>query len=218
MSAISVSRPPVLDDGTKISGELTVPARARGIAVFVHGSGSARHSQHDRFVAEYLQDHGFGTLLLDVLTLSEEAQDLQRGSYRMNIELLAHRILTASDKLTNLYEPGLPLAYIGVGTGAAAALVAAARRPSIAAAIVCRSGRPDLASFQLESVRTPTLLLVGGNDVEGMEANRRAYGKLACVRELCVIPGADHLFDGPGDIECVAKIITEWLTKHVKRL
>ena len=215
MSTITLPRL-LRDEGAQIGGELTVPAHARGIALFVHGSGSARHSQHDRFIAEHLNDHGYGTLLLDVLTPREETQDIQRGTHRYNIELLAHRILAASNKLTNLYEPGLPLAYIGIGTGAAAALLAASRRPSIAATIVCRSGRPDLAGPQLQAVRAPTLLLVGGNDVEGMNANRKAYGWMECKRELCVIPGADHLFDEPGCIECVARIIGEWLDKYVK--
>jgi putative phosphoribosyl transferase len=203
-------------------GEFVEPATARATVVFVHGCGSARHSPHDRTLAEFLVKHGYATLLLDVLTPPEEAADIQNGSYRFNPQLLAHRLVTATDKLTNLIEPELPVAYIGVGTGAAAALIAASRRPASVAAVICRGGRPDLAeSADIAMVRSPTLLIVGGDDAPGVASNRQAYAQLTCERDLLVVSGAGHLLDDHTTMRQTERAILRWLNqfvgKHVRR-
>jgi len=196
-------------------GELIEPANAKAIVVFVHGCGSGRHSQHDRFVANYLVEHGYGALLLDVLTPAEEARDVQTGEYRRNVELLAHRVLAASDKLANVYEPDLPIAFVGVGNGAAAALVAAARHRGYLATVISRGGQPHLAGPDLERVAVPTLLLAGGDDRSGINAARMAFGRLECERALKIVPGASHLFEEPGAMDWIALETVKWLDEHL---
>lgn len=202
-------------EDVRIHGEFVEPATARASVIFVHGSGSARHSPHDQALARFLNRHGYATLLLDILATEEEQADIQSGAYRFNIELLAHRLLVASDKLANFYEPELPYAYVGVGTGAAAALVAASRRPERVAAVICRNGCPDLAGKDLAYVRAPTLLIAGGEDAEGLASNQRAYAQLQGPRDLLVIPGAGHLLDDPSSIRELEQAILRWLDMHV---
>lgn len=200
----------------ELHGEFIEPANARASVVFVHGCGSARHSPHDRAVAEFLTHHGFGALLLDILTPGEEAVDIELGSYRFNPEFLAHRLTVATDKLVHVYEPELPVAYIGIGSGAAAALIAASRRPVYVKAVICRSGTPDLAGKDLALVRAPTLFVVGSGDRAGVESNQRAYNQMPqCERDLVVIPGGSHLLDEPASIQQLQRSILRWLNMYV---
>ncbi|MEO6057734.1 MAG: hypothetical protein ABIQ49_12925 [Gemmatimonadales bacterium] len=155
----------ILSDGITLRGDLTVPPGARGLVLFAHGSGSSRLSPRNRMVARRLQDGGFGTLLFDLLTGREEAVDAITRRLRFDIEFLAARLAGATDWMgSQRMARGLPLGYFGASTGAAASLVAAARRPGIVSAIVSRGGRPDLAGPYLGQVTTPTLLIVGGAD------------------------------------------------------
>ena len=199
-----------------LEGDLGLPPHPCGIVLFAHGSGSSRHSPRNRFVAETLQSHGIATLLMDLLTTSEEEVDRRTALLRFNIPLLARRLAGATT--WTLRRPdlrGLSVGYFGASTGAAAALVAAARYSGAIAAVVSRGGRPDLAGDALGSVVAPTLLIVGGDDGPVIDLNEQALAKLGCSeKKLLVIPGATHLFEEPGTLEEVARVAAEWFSGH----
>ncbi|MBI2322554.1 MAG: dienelactone hydrolase family protein [Chloroflexi bacterium] len=200
----------------KLEGTLSVPPDARGVVLFAHGSGSSRYSPRNRYVARELRQAGLGTLLLDLLTEHEEAEDVATGHLRFNIELLAERLVSASDWLRHHDETHeLPVGYFGASTGAAAALVAAAQNPGAVGAVVSRGGRPDLAGRALLHVSAPTLLIVGGEDVPVIAVNRDALGLLRGEKKLEIVPGATHLFEEPGALEQVARVAAEWFQRHL---
>lgn len=185
----------------RLEGDLVLPPHARGLVVFAHGSGSSRHSVRNRGVAAALNRQGLGTLLFDLLSPTE-AQDRDKV---FDIPLLGERMTQTIDWVER--QPALallPLGLFGASTGAAAALVAAARRPDIVAAVVSRGGRPDLAADALAEVQAPTLLIVGGDDTEVLQLNRAAGLALRCEWQLAVVPGASHLFEEPGALDQVA--------------
>ncbi len=199
-----------------LEGNLSLPERARGIVLFAHGSGSSRHSPRNRYVARVLNEAKLATLLVDLLTPDEEAVDLRTAHLRFDIRLLAGRLVGVTDWLTQYPDTReLRIGYFGASTGAAAALVAAARRPDAVGAIVSRGGRPDLAGPALARVRAPTLLIVGGNDFEVVELNRRALARLSCAKQLEIVPGATHLFEEPGALEEVARLACEWFERYL---
>jgi putative phosphoribosyl transferase len=201
-----------------MAGDLVIPARAHGIVVFAHGSGSSRSSPRNRFVATELQKAGMATLLMDLLTSAEEEIDeLSGGRLRFDIDLLAGRVEAASDWVrSNPSTQNLAIGYFGASTGAAAALVAASAWRGKVAAVVSRGGRPDLAAGALSGVRTPTLLIVGGDDREVIELNRQALGRLVCEKRLQLVQGATHLFEEPGALEQVAALAVEWFREHLQ--
>ncbi len=208
-AAAGVDQEIVLQAGTaELAGHLTVPAQATGLVLFVHGSGSSRHSPRNRLVAGALNSAGLGTLLFDLLTPAEE---LDRGNV-FDIELLAGRLLEVTRQLD---RPGLGSCYFGASTGAAAALWAAAEPGSEIAAVVSRGGRPDLAGPRLSEVRAPTLLIVGGADELVLDLNARAQRQLRCENRLAVIPGATHLFEEPGALPAAAELARDWFTSHL---
>jgi len=195
-----------------VKGILRIPQEPRGVVAFAHGSGSGRFSPRNQFVAQALQDAGLATLLIDLL---EEYETHDRRNV-FDIELLAERLGAATDWLgVDPDTRGLGLGYFGASTGAAAALVAAARRPQPVGAVVSRGGRPDLAWGELPDVLAPTLLIVGGDDQDVHELNRRALALLRCRKELVVIPGATHLFEEPGALEQVAQLAQQWFLRHL---
>jgi putative phosphoribosyl transferase len=199
-----------------LDGNLTVPHGARGIVLFVHGSGSSRHSPRNRFVAEMLNDAGLATLLFDLLTREEEALDIRTAHLRFDIGLLARRLDAATDWV--LQDPdvsSLRIGYFGSSTGGGAALVAAAARPGVVGAVVSRGGRPDLAGRALASVGAPTLLIVGGEDDVVIELNREAMAQMRCDVKLEIVPGATHLFEEPGTLESVAGLARDWFLTHL---
>jgi len=199
-------------DSRKLEGILTIPAGAQGVIVFAHGSGSGRLSPRNQFVARVLQEGGLATLLLDLL---EEGEEGDRRKV-FDVRLLADRLQSAADWLAE--EPRtqhLRLGYFGASTGAAAALVAAARQPVSVRAIVSRGGRPDLAGEWLPAVTAPTLLIVGGNDEIVLELNKQALEQLRCQKQLVVIPGATHLFEEPGALDEVARLAREWFNRYL---
>ena len=199
-------------DPVQLPGDLVVPARSVGIAIFAHGSGSSRRSPRNMQVARRLNEAGVGTLLFDLLTLAE-AEDRTNV---FDIELLARRLEGAEEWLHRWPQAGtVPVAFFGASTGAAAALVAAARLGARVAAVVSRGGRPDLAGEALPRVTAPTLLIVGGDDTEVLGLNRRAEARMRCERRLEVIPGATHLFEEPGALERVAELAAEWFSGHL---
>jgi putative phosphoribosyl transferase len=200
-----------------LEGALVVPADARAVVLFAHGSGSSRHSPRNRYVADDLHAGRLGTLLVDLLTSSEESVDLATKELRFDIELLAERlagaILWLSREETTRH---LPIGLFGASTGAAAALVAAARMPDRVGAVVSRGGRPDLAGADLPSVTAPTLLIVGGNDDVVIALNRRAMNQMRAPVRLEIVPGATHLFEEPGTLEAVARLARDWFVDHLR--
>ena len=199
-----------------LDGNLGVPAGARGIVLFAHGSGSSRHSPRNRYVAGMLRAAGLATLLMDLLTADEEAIDLQTQRLRFDISLLADRLVGATDWLAqNPDTRDLTIGYFGASTGAAAALVSATQRPDAVGAIVSRGGRPDLAGAALARVRAPTLLIVGGNDIPVIGMNQEAMAQLHVETKLEIVPGATHLFEEPGALEEVARLAREWFERYL---
>jgi putative phosphoribosyl transferase len=198
----------------ELAGRLTVPTKALGIVVFVHGSGSSRFSPRNREVALALAAGGLGTLLFDLLTPAEE---LDRA-HVFDIPLLATRLVAVTAWLRgHPAVQGVPIGYFGASTGAAAALWAAAAPEAGIAAVVSRGGRPDLAAARLASVRAPTLLIVGSEDAEVLGLNKQAQAQLRCANRLHVVPGATHLFEEPGALAAVAKVAREWFTGQMAK-
>jgi putative phosphoribosyl transferase len=197
----------------RLRGTLARPRDPVGVVAFAHGSGSSRRSPRNTAVARSLQDGGLATLLFDLLTDDE-------ATHRANvfdIELLATRLGLATRWLERQPEcAALRVGYFGASTGAAAALVAAARDPTIAA-IVSRGGRPDLAGPDLPQVTAPTLLIVGERDATVVELNRRARRSIAGPTELAIVPAATHLFGEPGALDRVGSLALGWFTTHLGR-
>jgi dienelactone hydrolase len=201
-----------------LEGDLNIPPRAMGVVVFAHGSGSSRFSSRNRFVASVLEQAGLATLLMDLLTRDEELVDQLTAHLRFDIELLAERLVAATDWLAEEDDTtDLPIGYFGASTGAAAALVAATERPEVVRAIVSRGGRPDLAGPALSRVRAPTLLIVGSRDELVIELNRAALNELRGEKRLEIVPGATHLFEEPGTLEAVARLARDWFVRYLGR-
>ncbi|MBB3331124.1 pimeloyl-ACP methyl ester carboxylesterase [Halomonas campaniensis] len=202
--------------GVRLEGDLLLPEAAAGIVVFAHGSGSSRFSVRNRRVALHLAQQGLATLLFDLLTAEESLIDEQTRALRFDIPLIGSRMTGAVDWVAE--QPltrGLPIGLFGASTGAAAALVAAARRPERVGAVVSRGGRPDLADEALPEVRAPTLLLVGGRDGQVITLNEAAMARMSCACELLIVPGATHLFEEPGTLETVEAKAARWFLRHL---
>ena len=201
-----------------LHGNLNIPENASALVLFAHGSGSSRHSPRNQFVARTLNEAGLATLLFDLLTPEEEAIDMQTREHRFNIDLLAVRLGHATKWTTQQEQTSnLGLGYFGSSTGGAAALMAAVDAPQNVDAVVSRGGRPDLAGAALPKVKTPTLLIVGGNDDIVIELNEQARDKMRCEVKLEIIPGATHLFEEPGALEKVAQLASQWFSRHLTR-
>jgi pimeloyl-ACP methyl ester carboxylesterase len=200
-----------------LAGDLVVPAGARSIVLFAHGSGSSRRSPRNRYVAGVLNESGIATLLFDLLTAREEAVDLTTREHRFDIALLTRRLVAATEGLAG--EAGLRElgeGYFGASTGSAASLFAAAHFGPRIGAVVSRGGRPALADAQtLASVVAPTLLIVGGRDDTVIALNQQAYAALRGERELAIVPGATHLFEEPGALETVAALARGWFARYL---
>jgi len=216
MSANEISIPV---KGAQLGGTLELPASALGLIIFAHGIGSSRHSPRNQYVARILREAGIGTLLFDLLTEQEERAEANTRHLRFDIPFLANRLVEATQwALDHASSRDLNAGYFGSSTGAAAALVSAAKLTAEISAVVSRGGRPDLAGEALGRVRAPTLLLVGGNDLEVLALNEEAYEKLQCERALRRIPGASHLFEEAGALEIVAQMASEWFANHLQPL
>ncbi|HYJ00179.1 MAG TPA: phosphoribosyltransferase family protein [Thermoleophilaceae bacterium] len=201
-------------DGVRLSATLRGPSEPSGLVIFVHGSGSSRLSPRNVAVARRLEQRGFATLLFDLLT-PVEARD-RRNVF--DVELLTRRLLDATAwARSHAGADGMPFAYFGASTGAAAALRAAATSGNAIGAVVSRGGRPDLAGEALGQVTAPTLLVVGGADRQVLELNEQAARLLPGACELAVVPGAGHLFEEPGALEQVTRLTGDWLGRHLRR-
>jgi putative phosphoribosyl transferase len=204
---------------TILEGDLSVPAYAKGIVIFAHGSGSSRHSPRNQYVARVIQSNKQATLLFDLLTKEEEEEEKWTRHIRFDIPLLTSRLINTTNWIRQYAETrNLKIGYFGASTGAAAALVAAASLPNIVEAVVSRGGRPDLAgSSELANVRAATLLILGEMDTTVIELNKKVLRYLDKVKNknLTVIPGASHLFEEPGTLEAVAKFASNWFFKYL---
>jgi putative phosphoribosyl transferase len=201
-----------------IVGELFLPDSPTGLVLFVHGAGSGRHSPRSRKIAEVLTDAGMATLLFDLLTPLEEAEDRWRGHLSFDISFLAGRLMAAMDwACESAMTRDLGIGLFGASTGAAAALLAAAERPLEIQAVVSRGGRPDLVKEQLPHVVASTLLIVGENDVPVLGWNREAAALLSGEHALHVVAGATHLFPEQGALEEVSRVTAEWFALHLQR-
>jgi putative phosphoribosyl transferase len=198
-------------DSRRLFGRLTVPRSAIGTVLFAHGSGSSRHSPRNRFVAGILNQARVATLLFDLLT-PDEALDRRKV---FDVEMLAHRLSGATD-LVRREDPSLPIGYFGASTGAAAALWAAADDGADIAAVVSRGGRPDLAASRLGLVCAPTLLIVGGLDLDVLQLNHEAAQHLRCEHRFEIVPGATHLFEEAGTLERAAALARSWFSTHLR--
>ena len=202
--------------GVMLNGDLSIPENAKGIIMFVHGSGSSRFSSRNRAVADVLIRSQLATLLLDLLTEPEERTDAVTAQFRFDIPMLADRTTGVVDWIkSSTSTSSLPVGLFGASTGAAAALIAAAQRPHLVRAVVSRGGRPDLAEAALESVTAPTLLIVGGRDEPVIELNQQAFNRLSGEHELQIVPGATHLFEEAGALNAVARLATTWFLDHL---
>ncbi|HVZ54258.1 MAG TPA: alpha/beta family hydrolase [Pseudolabrys sp.] len=195
-----------------VAGTLDLPSPASALVVFAHGSGSSRFSPRNRVVAQALNRHGIATLLFDLLTPAEERD----RTNVFDIDMLAERLVGVVQWIKRQPELArLPLGLFGASTGAAAALVAAARLGERVGAVVSRGGRPDLADAALDHVTAPTLLIVGGEDQGVIELNEKAYARLTAEKALEIVPGATHLFPEPGALERVIELAAQWFARHL---
>ena len=203
--------------GVTLEGNLLVPDGATGVVLFAHGSGSSRFSPRNRYVAQVLRDGGLGTLLIDLLTAQEEAVDERTRRLRFDIDMLATRLVGATQWLgANAETRQLNVGLFGASTGGGAALVAAAELPDRIKAVVSRGGRPDLAGPALPRVKAPTLLIVGGYDGPVIEMNHDAYKRMTAERRMEIVPGATHLFEEPGTLEKAAQLARDWFVRYLK--
>jgi dienelactone hydrolase len=199
-----------------LEGELVLPSAATGLVLFAHGSGSSRLSPRNQFVARALERHGLATLLIDLLTPSEEEVDDRTAQYRFNLPMLGERLVNIVDWLREQPDTRrLQIGLFGASTGGGAALMAAAARPDDIAAVVSRGGRPDLAGQSLRHVVAPTLLIVGGLDTPVIQMNRDAMDEMGPDVVLEIIPGATHLFEEPGMLARVAELAAEWFVRYL---
>jgi putative phosphoribosyl transferase len=198
-----------------LDGNLVVPGSAKGLVVFVHGSGSSRFSPRNQYVAGVLNRGGLATLLFDLLSADENEIDMLTRELRFDIDMLSERITAALDWLVSLEAVSdLPIGLFGSSTGAAAALNAAAARPERVSAVVSRGGRPDLAMEALPRVKAPTLMLVGGLDYQVIEMNRTAANAMQAPCQIEIVEGATHLFGEPGKLEQVAARVRDWFLEQ----
>jgi pimeloyl-ACP methyl ester carboxylesterase len=199
-----------------LDGILQLPTNPLAVVLFAHGSGSSRHSPRNRHVAHSLNRADLATLLIDLLTSGEEVIDAHTARFRFRIDLLAERLIAVTDWLGQYPETQrLPVGYFGASTGAAVALIGAAERPNVIAAVVSRGGRPDLAGPALLRIEAPTLLIVGEDDAPVIELNQAAFDMLHCEKELVIVSGATHLFEEPGALEEVARLACVWFRRHL---
>ena len=204
-----------------LAGRLSMPEGAHGLVVFAHGSGSSRHSPRNLLVSDRLNDAGIGTLLFDLLTDDEEKFDAKTAEYRFDVGFLAGRLTATVDWLSRRYASRprtarTRIGLFGASTGAAAALITAAERPTMVRAVVCRGGRPDLAHSMLPRVLAPTLFIVGANDETVVNINQGAAARMRAVHELQIVPGASHLFQEPGKLDAVAELAAGWFGTYLR--
>ena len=198
-----------------LHGDLAIPGTPLGLVIFLHASGS--NSPSNRHAAHNLNNKGFATLLVDLLSRQEQKIDSETMELRFNVPLLATRSISIARWATRDSKTRhMPVGLLGTSAGAAAALIAASVMNGQIAAVVSRGGRPDLAEEALAQVSSPTLLIVGGDDKRILDLNRHAIARIAGICELCVIPGAAHLFEEPGAMAQATTATGAWFGRHMR--
>jgi len=196
----------------RITGDLVIPKDAFSLVIFAHGSGSSRFSVRNKYVAGILNQAGFATLLVDLLTPEED----KIYANRFDIDMLTDRLVEATAYVRRIPAlNGFTIGYFGASTGAASALRAAECLPDQISAVVSRGGRPDLAAGALPRVKAPVLLIVGSHDKDVITLNRRAFQMLRCEKQLSLVEGASHLFEEPGTLARAAELATQWFENHL---
>jgi putative phosphoribosyl transferase len=211
--------PPFLDADVEVPsgrlrlrGRLTVPLDAVGVVVIVDGTGSGRLSPRNLRAAEVLHNAGLGTLVVELLTTTEERDRV----HLFDAERQAYRLIDVTDWMQERPDTnGWRLGYFGSGHGAPTVLWAAADPRVDVAAVVCLGERPDLAAPRLGWVRAPTLLIVGSRDDAIVGCNRRARARLHCDSQLAIVAGATHLFSEPGSFEAASDLAAAWFVDHM---
>jgi len=200
--------------GAAISGDLGLPNAddPHGLVILAHGGGSSRQSYRNRYLAGRLRMAGWATLRVDLLLEPEQAADIADGSQRFDVGLIATRLQAATEWATATGMPGAQrMVLFGASTGAAAAMIVAARRAPVIAGVISRGGRIDLAGDALRDVRVPSLLIVGGADPATIRFNRDAVRQLGGRIRFTVIRGAGHTFEEPGSLGEVGERTIRWL-------
>jgi len=206
----------VILPGVRLFADLRLPNHADALIMLVHGGGERTHSNH-RYVADALARRGQGSLLLDLVTDDERLQDNPALDPRFDIDLLSARLVQVIDWVNQDSQLcSMELGLLGADTGGAVALVAAAKRPTAVAAVVCQGGRTELTGSAVTSVSAPTLQIVGAQDPEVFKLNCQTSRILQCEQRLIVVPGASHLFDEPGALEDVARLAGDWFERYVQ--
>lgn len=201
-----------------IRGDLKLVDNSNALIIFAHGSGSSRFSKRNQYVAHLFNQAQFSTFLFDLLTEQEDEIDQMTIQFRFDIPLLASRLIIVSEWLETMNETKhLSVGYFGASTGAAAALIAAAKIPKKVSAIVSRGGRPDLAIDYLNEVQAPTLLIVGELDYEVIALNELAYKHLHCTKKIYIVPGATHLFEESGTLDQAANVAINWFAEFLMK-
>lgn len=198
-----------------IEGDWSVPLHPKAAIILANGTGNSRLGKRNRSVAQSMYDAGYATLLLDLLTPDEEKEDLLTGAFQLDVPLFVERLIAAAHWVRDTEVGDLPLGFLVSGIASGAALIASAREPDLAMAIVSRGGRPDLAGIELHRVLTPTLLITGSADTRTYEMNRWALRRLNGEKRLAVVSGASHLFEETGAMEEVCRLAIRWFETHI---
>jgi putative phosphoribosyl transferase len=198
-------------------GALTAPAQPLGLVLVADGQGSCRRPDSGQTVAAALHSIGLATLLFNLLALREEMAALDAGldqdtaTEQLGAEELARRTLAVAAWSQTLPDmAGLPIGLLGMGTGAAAALAAAACRPESVRAVVSLSGQTGSVQRLLPRVQAPTLLIAGAQDERAVILGRDAMGHLPGLRTLKIVGGASHLFYEVGVLETASRLARTW--------
>jgi putative phosphoribosyl transferase len=207
---IAISTPDAL-----VEGDWMVPPHPKAAVILANGTGANRRSERTRAIARHLYNAGFATFLVDILSESEEREDLLTGAFQLDVQLQATRLIAAARWIENSGVGDLPIGIMASGVASAAAIVASVREPRLVSAIVSRGGRPDLAAIDLHRLMTPTLLITGSRDTRIFELNRWALRRMKGDGRIAIVPGASHLFEEPGTLEEMSLLAVRWFDLHL---
>ena len=196
-----------------IHAHLYMPPEPTALVIISHGSGSSRVSPKNNYVARSLSNDNMAALLVDLLTTKED----NRIKNRFDIPLLTERLTHVTKwAMHQSGLRGLPVGYLGISTGAASALNAAAVLYDKIKAVVCAGGRTDLVKdSDLALVSCPTLFIVGGLDNEVLKLNRKVFPNLKCKKSIFIINSASHSFEEPGKMHFLSELASGWFEKYL---
>lgn len=203
-------------DRIALDGTLTLPPEPEAVVIFAQGRPYSRLSPRNRAAARQLNDAGFATLLVDLLTAPAATQAAALDSTE-DLTLLARRLRSATERVNDWPETrGLPCGYLGSGAGATAALLLAAEQPGLIAAVVAHNGRPDLVGERLSEIEAPALLIVSGDDPALIACHRSVLALLPTQSALAIIPRARGRFEHPEAHDQVAQLAMRWFNRALR--